>query len=252
MNQSTTAKPRRSTSDLPRVSILGAGRAGTALARALQRAGLPARIASTRSPTAMRLHLAQYAPQARAVEAEQIAQDSDVVVLMVPQEDLGTVDPDWLEGTIMVDATNRWEDEPLPNWFEEDLAAGSSSSEVIAARFPGATVVKSFNHISHWDLDGAGQLRGPALQPVTGLGTSPRDAAASPTSEPSGRRGLGVASDDAPAAACIAALVHVLGFDPVVLPTLVDGRLLEPGGPVFLQSWSGPELADLIQQIPRR
>nr|WP_285180228.1 NAD(P)-binding domain-containing protein [Micrococcus terreus]MDK7702406.1 NAD(P)-binding domain-containing protein [Micrococcus terreus] len=163
----------------PGVGILGAGRAGTALARALQRAGIPAWIASTRSPTSMRFHLAQYAPRATAVAAEQIGQQTggsgpgrpdglSIVVLMVPQEDLDGVDPGWLDGVLLVDATNRWEDEPLPDWFEDSLQAGLSSSEAIAARFSGSTVVKTLNHLSHWDLDGGGQRVQPRLQPVAG------------------------------------------------------------------------------------
>lgn len=256
---SASAGPR------PGVGILGAGRAGTALARALQRAGIPAWIASTRSPTSMRFHLAQYAPRATAVAAEQIGQQTggsgpgrpdglSIVVLMVPQEDLDSVDPGWLDGVLLVDATNRWEDEPLPDWFEDSLQAGLSSSEAIAARFPGSTVVKTLNHLSHWDLDGGGQRVQPRLQSVSGdpanMGLQLGGAAdsAPPTSShtvPHQRRALGIASDDGPAASRVAHLIDALGFDPVVLPSLRAGVILEPGGPVFNRSWTAGELADL-------
>jgi predicted dinucleotide-binding enzyme len=207
--------------DPPSLGILGAGRAGTALARAAQSAGIPVRIAASRPPQSLRLHLAQYAPRATAVPAAEIARSPDstsvgpgippIVVLMVPQEDLDTVDPDWLRGTVLVDATNRWAGEPLPAWFADALRQGRSSSEALALRFPGAKVVKGFNHISHWDLDTAG--RGSGGQ----------------------RRALAVAGDDVGAVRQVADLIWRLGFDPVVLPDLASGRALEPDGPVFNQ-----------------
>ena len=79
-----------------RIGILGAGRAGTAIARAAARHGIAVQIASTRTPSQMRYHLLQYAPQAQAVLAEAIADGVDMVVLAVPQEDLDDVDPAWL------------------------------------------------------------------------------------------------------------------------------------------------------------
>ena len=213
------------------VGILGAGRAGTALARALASAGIPVRIASTRPPAAMRLHLVQYAPRATAVPAEDIAAGADLVVLMVPQEDLDSVDPAWLDGTVLVDATNRWEGEPLPGWLQSGLDAGSSSSEAVAARFPGATVVKALNHLSHWDMDTAGRRN---LPQGTGRPV---------------RRALGVAADSAPAAAAVGHLLEAVGFDVVVLPDLASGRVLEPGGPVFNRPVTSAELARLAGTV---
>lgn len=195
--------------DIKHFGILGAGRAGTALARVAAAQGLEVQIASTRTPSAMKYHLAQYANKAQAVPAEDVAQGVDLVVLMVPQEELDDVDPKTLAGTILVDATNRWEDEPLPQWFEDGLEAGLSSSEVIARRFEGSRVVKALNHISHWDLDADKASR--------------RDA----------QRALGVASDDLQAAEAVAQLIRVLGFAPVILQNLAAGRALEPQGPVF-------------------
>ncbi|MEV4902594.1 NAD(P)-binding domain-containing protein [Citricoccus sp. NPDC055426] len=214
-------------SDAPVLTILGAGRAGTALARAAASAGMDVRIAASRPPAALRLHLAQYAPRATAVAAADVAAAdvaAPLVVLMVPQEDLDSVDPAWLRGAVLVDATNRWDGEPVPAWLESGLDAGLSSSSVLATRFAGSTVVKALNHVSHWDLDTAGRRLDPA--------------------DPD-RRGLGVAADSAQAAAAVGQLVLGLGFAPVFLPDLAAGRVLEPEGPVFNRPVSGPELARL-------
>lgn len=193
-------------SSFDRIGILGAGRAGTAIARAAARAGIEVQIASTRTPSQMRYHLMQYAPQANAVHAEEIADGVDLVILAVPQEDLDDVDPAWVAQRILIDATNRWEDEPLPAWFQEGLASGLSSSEVIAQRFPQARVVKALNHISHWAMD----------TPQTDEG-----------------RAAIVAADDPSAAQHVAQLVTTLGFDAVVAESLSAGRHTEPGTPYF-------------------
>lgn len=185
-----------------RIGILGAGRAGTAIARAAALAGVAVQIASTRSPSQMRYHLMQYAPSATGVYAEDIAEGVEIIILAVPQEDLDDVDPDWIGDRILVDATNRWEQEPLPDWFTAGLGAGLSSSEVVASHFPSARVVKALNHISHWGMD------------------TPRSDEA---------RAAAVASDDPEAAAIVARFVQRLGFDPVIADTLAAGLRTEPG-----------------------
>lgn len=189
-----------------RIGILGAGRAGTAIARAAARAGVDVQIASTRSPSQMRYHLLQYAPSATAVYPENIADDVDLVILVVPQEDLDDVEPAWIGAKILVDATNRWEEEPLPDWFTAGLDEGLSSSEVIATHFSIAQVVKALNHISHWAMDAPRSDEG---------------------------RAAAVSSDHQEAASRVAVLVQTLGFDPVVTDTLAAGHQTEPGTTYF-------------------
>ncbi|MCW4464913.1 NAD(P)-binding domain-containing protein [Glutamicibacter sp. MNS18] len=206
-----------------RIGILGAGRAGTALARIAAESGIPVNIAASRPPRMLKYHLMQYAPQAVAVNAEGIADGVGLVVLMVPQEDLDDIDPGTLAGITLVDATNRWQQEELPDWFEQGLRTGLSSSEVIAGHFDQARVVKALNHISHWDLDSFGRK------------------SANP------RRALGLASDYPEDALLTAGLLEALGYEPVVLDSLADGKLLEPGSAVFNQHLSASGLRQLLQ-----
>ncbi|WP_313814582.1 NAD(P)-binding domain-containing protein [Glutamicibacter sp.] len=207
---------------IQRIGILGAGRAGTALARVAALSEIDVDIASTRTPQMMKYHLAQYAPQAHPVMAKDLARNAEVIVLMVPQEELDDVDRSMFSRSILIDATNRWHDEPVPAWFEDMLDAGLSSSEVVAARFAPARVVKAFNHISHWDLD------------------------ADRTTRASGQRALGIASDDAAAAEITADLTTQLGFSPVILPNLKSGLILEPDGPVFNEVLDSAQLKKLM------
>ncbi|PRB72894.1 NAD(P)-binding domain-containing protein [Arthrobacter sp. MYb213] len=207
-----------------RIGILGAGRAGTALARAAATVGVPVNIASSRSPSQMKYHLAQYAPQATAVAAKDIGTDVSLVVLMVPQDDLDDVDPESLAGLTLIDATNRWDDMPLPIWLEDGQSAGLSSSEVIAEHFHSSRLVKALNHISHWDLDSD---------------SSTRQAQ---------QRALAVASDHKAEAVLVARLVSTLGFTPVLVGKLAKGSLLEPEGEIFNQVLSVAQLRTLLHE----
>ncbi len=207
-----------------RIGILGAGRAGTALARAAATVGIPVNIASSRSPSQMKYHLAQYAPKATAVPAKDISTDVSLVVLMVPQDDLDDVDRESLAGLTLVDATNRWDDMPLPSWLEDGQAAGLSSSEVIAQHFASSRIVKALNHISHWDLDSD---------------SSTRQAQ---------QRALAVASDHEADAVLVARLVRTLGFTPVLVGELPKGSLLEPEGEIFNQVLSPAQLRALLHK----
>jgi len=214
------------------VGILGAGRAGTALARAIARIprlhpGTPAPrvvMAATRTPAAVRRHLLIHAPGAEAVTVEQVAADTRLTVVAVPREELDEVDPALLAGPrtlAVVDMTNTWGDEPVPDW----LAAGSGGPGTVriarrwAAAGLGAPVVRAFSEVSHHELDVVGR-----------------------TEEP--RRALGVGADaPGPGRDAVAALVAALGFEPVEYAPLARAAALEPGGPVFGRETTADVLA---------
>ncbi|GAA3066236.1 MULTISPECIES: NADPH-dependent F420 reductase [Actinomycetes] len=200
----------------PVVGILGAGRAGTAFARALLAAGFAVDICSTRPPKALRHHLKIYAPGATAVDAEEVPARTrqhprGIVILAVPQEELDELDPALVDGCVLIDATNTWQDELLPPWLQAAVDEQLPTSLAIAGRFSGARVVKALNHVAHTEFDD---------DAARGL---PLDQ----------RRALGVAGDDDGARGLVMALVSAMGFDPVSLGPLAAGRVLEPDGPVF-------------------
>lgn len=204
----------------PAVGIIGAGRAGTAFARALLRAGIDVDLCSTRPPKALQHHLKIYAPGANPVPPEEIAASTaergpGIIILAVPQEELDDVAPDWAGAGILVDATNTWtygdEPEPLPGWLQGAVDEQLPSSMAIASRFPHTRVVKALNHISHHDIASAANPELPAQQ----------------------RRALAVAADDDQARGMVMGLLHRMGFDPVSVGPLPAGKIMEPGGPLF-------------------
>ncbi|WP_020654978.1 NADPH-dependent F420 reductase [Massilia niastensis] len=188
------------------IGIIGAGAIGSAIARALARAGIDARIANRRGPASLAGLAAETGGRIRPVTVAEAAQ-SDLVFLAVNWSRL----PDAVRGLgpwggrIVIDTNNPIE---APAFRPFDLG-GRSSSEIVAGLVPGARVVKAFNHLQ------------PAL------------LAGDPGAE-GGRRVLFLAGDDAAAKGEVAQLVQRLGFAGIDLGALGEGgRLIQfPGGPL--------------------
>lgn len=223
------------------VGILGVGRAGTALARAIARIphlhpGTPAPrvlMAGTRRPSAVQRHLTIYAPEATAVGPEELATDTELTVVAVPREALDDVDPALLAGPAtraVVDMTNTWGEEPLPDWLAPAGPHDRSPGTVrLAAHWAAAglavPVVRAFSDASHTVLDLAGRAEPP-------------------------RRALAVGAD-APGAGrgAVAALVTAMGFEPVEYAPLARAAAVEPGTRAFTRECTPRELADALAAV---
>ncbi len=187
-----------------KIGIIGAGAIGTAIARALARAGIHALVANSRGPQSLAALEGELGPHIRAADVKEAA-SADLVFVAVNWSKLRAALaslPPW-EGRTVIDANNPIE---APAFRPIDLGA-RTSSEVFADLVPGARVVKGFNHLQA------------AL-----LSADPRAEG--------GQRALFLAGDDAPAKAQVAGLAEALGFLPIDLGGLAaGGRLTQfPGG----------------------
>ena len=177
-------------------AILGAGKIGAALARTFVEKQIQVGIANSRGPetlTALTETFGQYLVAQTLAEAC----SADIVWLAVPFKafaDVARQKTDWTGQTI-VDLTNAF-------GASKDELGGRYSSEVVAAAFVGARLVKGFNHL-------------PAAQ----LGTGNSSA----------KQVIFLSSDDAEASSEIAAVAEELGFAPVQL-----GRLNQGGAPLHI------------------
>jgi 8-hydroxy-5-deazaflavin:NADPH oxidoreductase len=192
--------------ELSRLAVLGAGHVGPVIARLAVRAGYPVAIATSGGPEDIALITELVIPGAQPRWAADAVADADIVVLAIPLNRFGDIDPGMLNGKLVVDAMNYW---PASDGVLKAFEDGGSS-EVVARRLSGSTVVKALNHIGYHELEDR----------------------ARPAGAPD-RRAAGVAGDDPAAVAAIAGLVDRMGYDPVRLDSLGAGRVLQPGGPVF-------------------
>ncbi|CAD7712901.1 Pyrroline-5-carboxylate reductase [Xanthomonas hydrangeae] len=190
-----------------KISIIGAGAIGSAIARKLAKAGIDATIANQRGPASLQALVAELGPHITAVSAAEAAQ-ADLVFVAVNwggvQELLSSVGP-W-NNRILIDANNAVQ---VPSYQPVDLG-GLASSEAVAQWAPGARVVKAFNHLIAAVLDSDPNVDG-------------------------GKRVLFLSGEDADAKQTVSDLATTLGFAPIDLGGVQQGRLTQfPGGPLAI------------------
>lgn len=194
-------------------AIIGFGKVGQALAQAFARKNLDVTVASHRPPEALEAAARAIGPTVVARSLRE-ALEADTLFLAVPfgqHGDIAKARPSW-EGKTIIDATNA---------YGEDLD-GLPSTAVVAKAFPGAKVVKGFNHLI-----------------AAKLAESPEVEA--------GHRVVFLASDDEDAVAPVATLGRHLGFAPVAL-----GKLDEGGWLVYARgrTWGPLIFQDLFKKAP--
>ncbi|MCA1404494.1 NAD(P)-binding domain-containing protein [Ensifer sp. IC3342] len=188
------------------IGIIGSGNIGSAVARALARAEVPAVISNSRGPESLKELADELSPYITAGTREEAA-SADLVLVAVNWSKLSKALsglPAW-NGRIVIDANNPIE-APL---FKPAELKGRLSSEVFADLVPGARVVKAFNHLQPHLVSGDPKAEG-------------------------GRRVLFLSGDDAAAKAEVGRLIDRLGFFGIDLgPLSVGGKLTQfPGGPL--------------------
>jgi len=182
-----------------KISILGAGNVGMALARALLRAGQPVTL-GVLDPARYAEAVAALGPQATLTGSDEAIERGELVILAVPYAAalaIAAASADW-QGRVLVDATN-----PLaPGLAGLSLGTTTSGAEQIAERAHGARVVKAFNSTG---AENMADSRYPQGTPM-----------------------MAVAGDDAAAREQVLALATLIGFDAVDFGPLSAARLIEP------------------------
>jgi predicted dinucleotide-binding enzyme len=188
-----------------RIGIIGAGNIGQALARLAVAHGHSATLSNSRGPETLRDVVAEIGCQAAAVI--DVPSSSDVVVLTVPLAAAFELSPQVLEGRNVIDTNNYYPDRD--GRIDVLDQRETTTSQMIAAHFPGATIVKAFNAILAKDL----------LDPVA----LPNGA----------RRALPIAGDDAAAKETVAALQADFGYDTIDAGPLADSWRFERAKPAY-------------------
>jgi predicted dinucleotide-binding enzyme len=176
-------------------AILGFGKIGQALAHTFARKNIEVTIASRRPPEALASQARGIGPTVTA-KSMQEALKADTIFLAIPfgeHREVAKALPNW-KGKTVIDAMNSF---PLP---PEELD-GLPSSAFVAKSFPGAKLVKGFNHLVAAIL---------ATDPIV----------------EGGHRVVFLSSDDEDAIAPAADLAKQLGFAPVNLGKFNEGGAL--------------------------
>src|SRR6201997_3359008 len=207
-----------------RVGIVGAGKLGMALARAALAAGYEVAVASSGPAERIALSVEVLAPGAVPSTVEDVVEFADVIVLAVPAHRFRELPSDLFDGKILVDAMNYWPD--TDGEAPELAAADGGSSVVVQAHFPAPRVVKSLNQLGYHELD-----------------EYPRDPGAPD------RIAVAAVGDDRLAVRTVMHLIDALGFDPVDGGPLANGKLLEPDGSPYAQTFPADALAKRLPAV---
>ena len=188
-----------------KISILGAGNVGMALARALLRAGQPVTI-GVPDPARYADAVTALGPQATLTGSDEAVERGELVILAVPYPAALAIAQgraDW-QGRVLVDATN-----PLaPGLAGLSLGTTTSGAEQVAERARGARVVKALNTTGAENMADSRYAQGQPMMPVAG--------------------------DDAAARQQVLALATLIGFDAIDMGPLSAARYIEPLAMVWI------------------
>ena len=208
----------------PKIGVVGAGRLGTALARAFVKSDFKVAIVNSRGPESLQLQLQIILPGAQAMEIHRLIDWADVIILAIPLRRYRTLPLTEMSGKIVIDAMNYWA--PVDGEVVEFDAYAGSSSELIARSLAGARVVKSLNSVAYNEIEEHALERGSQK-----------------------RRAIAMAGDDTDAKVVVSYLIDAIGFDAVDVGELKNGVLFQPDTRLFNARFTAQELRKTLDVV---
>jgi predicted dinucleotide-binding enzyme len=206
-----------------RLGIVGAGKAGTAIARAAVAGGYDVAISGSGPAERIELIVEVLAPGARALSTDEVVRYAGLIVLAIPMHRFRGLRRDLFAGKILVDAMNYWDE--IDGVDGPFATAPAGTSVLVQEWFSSARVVKSLNHLGYFKFEKSRRPRGAP-----------------------DRIAMAAAGDDPAAVAAVLQLIDSLGFDAVDAGNLEAGLALQPGGPIFGAGHSARELPSLLSR----
>ena len=209
-----------------KVGVLGSGRIGAVAARLFVVAGHEVAIANSRGPESLQTLVQALGPRAHAMTVTDAARFGDVVLLAVPWHlEAALPSAEVLRNKIVIDAMNPYD--PAGGFFD---LGGSTSSEIVLRRMPGARMVKAFNTIYYEHLANRGRKDLPLED----------------------RHAIYIAGDAQEAKEIVAGLIRDIGFAPVDTGGLREGgRLQEPDSPIYNETYTSREAQKILSTLTR-
>jgi len=206
------------------IGILGAGKVGTVLGQLAVKAGYNVLIAGSGPASKISLTVEVLVPGAKAMTADEVSKNSDIVILALPLGKYKSITPESLAGKLVIDAMNYWWE---VDGIRDDLTNLLEPTSVLIQKYLlKSTVVKAFNHMGYHDLFDENK-------PV----------------DSKGRKAIAIAGDDQKAIEITEKVVNDFGFDPVYIGRLADSQRLEPGSGAFGANETVDRLNEIIEDF---
>lgn len=205
----------------PVIGILGAGKVGVVLGQLLIKAGYTVLIAGSGDPQKIKLSMSVLVPGAEVDEKEDVAEKADIVILALPLGKYQTIPKEELAGKLVIDAMNYWweVDGERPEFTSDTI----TTSEIVQRYLSKSRVVKAISHIGYHELFDENR----------------------PVGYPD-RKAIAIAGDTKEDVAIVSKIVNDIGFDPVAIGALSNGRVMQPGNALFGQQVDIKRLKQLI------
>jgi 8-hydroxy-5-deazaflavin:NADPH oxidoreductase len=131
------------------IGIIGSGKIGATAARLFVDAGHEVAIANSRGPESLAEFVAELGESAQAATVDEAAEFGEVVLVAVPFGRYRELPAAPLAGKIVIDANNYYpgRDGTLAELDDDS----TTSSELLAAHLPEATVIKALNTMQ-WEV----------------------------------------------------------------------------------------------------
>jgi len=206
------------------IGIIGAGKVSIVLAQLAIKAGYNVLIAGSGSAEKIALTVSVLAPGSTALTSAEVATQADLIILAIPLGRYKELPKKELKNKLIIDSMNYWWeiDGDRPDLTGTDV----SSSEAVQQFLSESRVVKAFNHVGYHDLHNE-------ARPVGSID----------------RKGVAIAGDNTEDVEQVAEVVNNLGFDPLLIGPLAEGKKLQPGGAVFGAHVNAETLKQMINSF---
>lgn len=204
------------------IGIIGSGNIGSTAAKHFVDAGHEVAISNSRGPESLSTLVEELGSNARAMTVEDAARFGEVVVEAIPFGEYEALPAAALSGKIVISAANYY-----PNRDGEIDLHGRTQTELVATHLADASVVKAFNTMYYETLRNE----------------------ARPDASLDDRLVLFLAGDDESAKSVVAELIEEIGFAPIDVGSLSDGRYIEPGSPVYNEPMTPAEARAALDEL---
>lgn len=206
--------------------MIGAGKIGGNVARAVLALGHDVILSNSRTPDTLADLVEELGPHARAATPAEAARDADVVLVAIPFGRYREVPVEPLAGKVVLDANNYYFERD--GHFAELDAGETTTTGMLQQHLTNARVAKAFNHISFAHILTHG----------------------SPAGTPN-RRALVTSSDHPDALDVVTDLYDAIGFDTVPIVPLSESWRAERDRPAYGKRQTREELIANLAIAPR-